>query len=422
MKKLYGIHFILLVASTLYLVGCETTEDQLDDIFYELLYADTQVKYTEIRASLEEVDASKEGSGNEWYNKLYAGKYIDYLEYCETLQITTFEEWLDAINTHNDYNNYWNEVRDENANRYVREIKTEYGSKVINLTALYKDKADDIKDTINEYLINVLNDVTTDEELTDLCDSLSEVSYASVGDMLLWLRVIDDILAESPDNKNWGDRLVNNDIAVNDAVEGINNVDSATPDLDIADIIKIPLYQIAVYWENEKEYNISLYVYKVLNKLFNKEYTSDIDRVKDKVKEEEARKERERILANQASYTNGVNVGIAVGEAKFRQSLGYSYTSGNTRFLLVYVHARNCGGASHHVNPHDFTISDQWGNTKGYDSATYSLNNPFDAVDLPSGGKTSGWLAFVVNKTSDYYILRCDDTYGTTVDKKFIVP
>lgn len=92
------------------------------------------------------------------------------------------------------------------------------------------------------------------------------------------------------------------------------------------------------------------------------------------------------------------------------------YVSGDYRFVLVGISVKNFGKDTEYVNPNDFTLSTPGGYTVSHDVATYSLGNYFDAVNLPPGGSTSGWLIFVAPK-EDYYVLNYE-SWGNKAAKK----
>ena len=130
---------------------------------------------------------------------------------------------------------------------------------------------------------------------------------------------------------------------------------------------------------------------------------------------------RERTkIAEKMNYFEGDNVQIAVTKVKMTSSTDDHVSTGNSRFVWVHVSTYNTTYGTTPVNPNYFTLSDSDGYTVSHDSDTYSLSNYFDAVDLPSNGKTSGWLIFYLPK--DYkYTLHYYDGFGNSVDKEIIV-
>lgn len=73
-------------------------------------------------------------------------------------------------------------------------------------------------------------------------------------------------------------------------------------------------------------------------------------------------------------------------------------------YVWVKVSTINKGKETKHVNPNHFTLSTPGGYTTRHDTETYSLDDSFDAVDLPRGGWTGGWLIFKSTK-EEYYKL-----------------
>jgi len=180
-------------------------------------------------------------------------------------------------------------------------------------------------------------------------------------------------------------------------------------------------------WEQAiKEYNLAISFDKSLkNKLSNK--LNKAQKLLNKqrniqelaiVRKKQAR-ERTKI-AEKMNYFEGDNVQIAVTKVKMTSSTDDHVSTGNSRFVWVHVSTYNTTYGTTPVNPNYFTLSDSDGYTVSHDSDTYSLSNYFDAVDLPSNGKTSGWLIFYLPK--DYkYTLHYYDGFGNSVDKEIIV-
>ncbi|MDI6773475.1 MAG: DUF4352 domain-containing protein [bacterium] len=117
--------------------------------------------------------------------------------------------------------------------------------------------------------------------------------------------------------------------------------------------------------------------------------------------EAQARREETNAILREMHYYTSGRVGIAVGEVRFRSSLGEHNTSGNWTFVLVSVSVRNSELASEHVNPNNFTLSTPDGYTVSHDTGTYSLNY-LGAVNLQRGQSTSGWIAFALPKANWY--------------------
>lgn len=119
--------------------------------------------------------------------------------------------------------------------------------------------------------------------------------------------------------------------------------------------------------------------------------------------------EAKAIKEKMATYEFGTgNIGIGVN-VKVSRTFNGGYTTytaaKDSIFLWVSVGAYNNGDATEHVNPNDFTLSTPDGYTVNPDTdTTYSLDNYFDAIDLPSQGKSQGWLIFHVPKAYKYYL------------------
>lgn len=119
-----------------------------------------------------------------------------------------------------------------------------------------------------------------------------------------------------------------------------------------------------------------------------------------------------RIREDHKYYTPG-DVGIAVGNAYFLSRIGlYDVAQQDHVFVAVYVSVRNQNLAHEHANPHNFRLSTPDGMTVSHHTATYSLNNYFDAVDLNRGQHTEGWIVFHVPK-ADTYTLHYDSFFAS---------
>ena len=90
----------------------------------------------------------------------------------------------------------------------------------------------------------------------------------------------------------------------------------------------------------------------------------------------------------------GSPVGIAVGNLEIRRSFdGYTF-DGSGRFVSVFVSAMNSGADSEHINPTNFTLETDEGETVPYSSHTFSSRRPLEAVNIGPGATTSGWIVF----------------------------
>lgn len=118
-----------------------------------------------------------------------------------------------------------------------------------------------------------------------------------------------------------------------------------------------------------------------------------------KAKAEEAR--LQTIRSQMRYYTSG-SVGIAVGRATFRRSLGGHSATGEGTFVIVDVAVINNSLSSEHANPNNFTLSSPDGKTVSHDTGTYGLNSYFDATDLLKGQYAQGFIAFYTRKSPTY--------------------
>ena len=125
--------------------------------------------------------------------------------------------------------------------------------------------------------------------------------------------------------------------------------------------------------------------------------------LKERVNKEKEKAEREKAIREMESYEkDSGDVGIAVYGCKLKKAVSYYSVSGDSRFVLVGISAKNSGSDTEHVNPNDFTLSTSSGYTASHDVSTYSVGNYFDAVNLPPGGSSSGWIIFILPKKEDY--------------------
>ena len=143
--------------------------------------------------------------------------------------------------------------------------------------------------------------------------------------------------------------------------------------------------------------------------------------------EKEAAERKQKLLTKAKDqmkmYERGSGIiGIAV-EVKTSQRVDTSYnyyTAGkNCQFVWVGISVKNYGSGNSHVNPNYITLSTPDGYTVNpHTEATYSRNNYFDAVDLPPGGSSSGWLIFHI-PISDEYTLNYN-SIDSSVTKRVI--
>jgi tetratricopeptide (TPR) repeat protein len=118
-------------------------------------------------------------------------------------------------------------------------------------------------------------------------------------------------------------------------------------------------------------------------------------------------------------YYEGDLIQIAVFKIKMSKSTDSHIALKNNRFVYIGIATRNNSTGIIPVNPNDFTLSTSDGYTVSHDSDTYSLDNYFDAVDLPSSGTTSGWLIFCLPKDTQYTLHY--NGFEDKFDKKIVV-
>lgn len=81
----------------------------------------------------------------------------------------------------------------------------------------------------------------------------------------------------------------------------------------------------------------------------------------------------------------------------------YTAAKGNI-FVQVDVTAYNQGESTEHVNPNDFTLSNPNGLTVNPDTNTTF----FTTIDLPTKGKSSGWLIFHKKNLNTIFYITVD--------------
>jgi len=130
------------------------------------------------------------------------------------------------------------------------------------------------------------------------------------------------------------------------------------------------------------------------------------------------------VAAGEPAYV-GSPVGIAVTRMKVDTRLDLTNgitrrTSGSDRYVKLWVAVKNGADDYIYVNPHEFTLSGHTGDPVAHEADTYALTKYFDAADLPPGGKTGGWLVFLL-KQDHAYTLRYHGAAGDA-EKRLAVP
>jgi len=123
------------------------------------------------------------------------------------------------------------------------------------------------------------------------------------------------------------------------------------------------------------------------------------------------------------TYATDDDVGVAVYEDMMKSNcVSYSCVNDpkNYTYLRLAINVKNFGSDVIHVNPLYVTIQDSSGRAYTTESATYSLSNYLDAVNLQPGSYTDGWLAFIVPKSDHELTLIYASTDGS-VSKRIYV-
>ena len=103
-----------------------------------------------------------------------------------------------------------------------------------------------------------------------------------------------------------------------------------------------------------------------------------------------------------ATYVRNGNLGMAVTGGIPKPSIDRASPAYD--WLVVRVEMKNYGNAVQHVNPIAFTASTSNGVTFPLNNRTYYYTDRFQAVDLPPGGTTFGWLIFDIPWDTTHYL------------------
>jgi len=388
---------LVVVGLILFVLGCTTNEDRLESIS-ELVGAED---YEEARARIKDIQESEPSDSEKEMAEAWS-LYLDLRDDSDAFYLTENDEEIAQQITR--ILEHQEELRDSKDEPYE----------------LYAKKVQKYQEVIADNLEAKMHLIQNREELDSFIEFLEGLSYSFELD---WIGdAVDDDIRKltsflDSDGKDilYGKRL-------------LHTVDYLKGWTELKEDCAKLLMKVGKQNYYEGNYEVAIEIFETVINL-----SKDVDSARklgaydwrDKVKEKREKQERQEEIAliksSQDNYTNGTEVAVAVGGVELRKYLGSYYTHGTGRFLLVFITVKNISNARRHVNPNDFSIADQWGNTCSYDTASFSMGNYFDATDLNSGNKASGWLAFVVNKDSWYYTLYCDDTYGTSVIKKIVV-
>lgn len=139
--------------------------------------------------------------------------------------------------------------------------------------------------------------------------------------------------------------------------------------------------------------------------------------------EAEKKKVQDQIDSMQQYEGNG-DVQVAVFKETIRSNC-ISYSCVNSpkdySYVRIGVFVKNVGSSVIHANPNYITITDAQGRAYTHESATYSLGNYFDAVNLQPGSYTDGAVAFILPRDQKDFLLIYASSDGT-VAKKIYVP
>jgi hypothetical protein len=139
----------------------------------------------------------------------------------------------------------------------------------------------------------------------------------------------------------------------------------------------------------------------------------------------EAEKKRIQDLKDgMQQYEGNGDIQIAVHKDTLKSNcLSYSCVNSpkDYAYVRVGVFVKNVGNNVIHANPNHITIMDAQGRAYTHESATYSLGNYFDAVNLQPGSYTDGALAFILPRDQQDLTLIYASSDGT-VAKKIYVP
>lgn len=139
----------------------------------------------------------------------------------------------------------------------------------------------------------------------------------------------------------------------------------------------------------------------------------------------EAEKKRiEDLKESMNQYEGNGDVQVAAYKETIRSNcLSYSCVNSpkDYSYVRVGVFVKNVGDNVIHANPNHITIMDAQGRAYTHESATYSLGNYFDAVNLQPGSYTDGAMAFILPRDQQDFILIYASSDGT-VAKKIYVP
>jgi len=101
-----------------------------------------------------------------------------------------------------------------------------------------------------------------------------------------------------------------------------------------------------------------------------------------------------KTLPGNSIQLSGQNSKILVGVNSLKWKPGVSSRPDEHLGVLVHIYAQNLGGRSIHVNPGYFTAVDINGRAYNYSTYTFELSDHLEAIDVPSGSFTMGWLEF----------------------------
>ncbi len=155
-----------------------------------------------------------------------------------------------------------------------------------------------------------------------------------------------------------------------------------------------------------------------------KRVAADQEKEQKRLAAEAEKKRIQDLKDSMQQYEGSGDVQIAAVKETIRSNC-ISYSCVNSpkdySYVRVGVFVKNAGGNVIHANPNYFTIMDAQGRAYTHESATYSLGNYFDAVNLQPGSYTDGALAFILPRDQQDFVLIYASSDGT-VAKKIYVP
>ncbi len=159
-------------------------------------------------------------------------------------------------------------------------------------------------------------------------------------------------------------------------------------------------------------------------KFDEKRVAADQEKEQKRLAAEAEKKRIQDLKESMNQYEGNGDVQVAAYKETIRSNcLSYSCVNSpkDYSYVRVGVFVKNVGSNVIHANPNYITIMDAQGRAYTHESATYSLGNYFDAVNLQPGSYTDGAVAFILPRDQQDFILIYASGDGT-VAKKIYVP